>query len=77
MLCLSNGACRGDAGQPLRCEWDGCYVEFGRRAELKRHVDTLHISPSSHKCPKPGCKKSCSRRDNLKVHVRRVHGQNI
>ncbi|KAE8327608.1 hypothetical protein BDV39DRAFT_204921 [Aspergillus sergii] len=60
---------------PLRCGWKDCEYEgtFGRKAELMRHIDALHVSPHSYDCPIRGCKKVCNRQDNLLEHIRRAH----
>ncbi|KAJ5116748.1 hypothetical protein N7456_001096 [Penicillium angulare] len=74
----------GKTGAPpqegaLKCRWEGCqYVgTFGRSTELKRHVETQHISPNSFKCAVPECGKSYNREDNLNSHVWRVHGSKV
>ncbi|GAB1200297.1 hypothetical protein APSETT444_009667 [Aspergillus pseudonomiae] len=61
----------------IKCEWKGCTYTglFARKAELKRHVETQHISPSSHECPEPTCMRTFNRRDNLDEHLRRTHFQ--
>ncbi|KAJ5652767.1 hypothetical protein N7507_010193 [Penicillium longicatenatum] len=61
----------------LKCDWKGCRYTgtFGRKAELKRHVDTQHISPRAYKCPK--CGRPHNRDDNMNGHLRRVHGSDI
>lgn len=74
----------GTTGTPhheeaYRCRWEGCqYIgTFGRSTELKRHVETQHISPSSFKCIVPECGKSYNREDNLNSHVWRVHRSKV
>ncbi|KAJ5715418.1 uncharacterized protein N7483_012599 [Penicillium malachiteum] len=59
----------------FRCEWKGCRYTgaFGRKFELKRHVETQHIFPNSFECPDPRCRKPYNRKDNLEEHLRRVH----
>ncbi|KAJ5261257.1 hypothetical protein N7478_011852 [Penicillium angulare] len=63
----------------FRCEWKGCRYPgaFGRKFELKRHVDTQHISPNSFECPDSRCRKSYNRKDNLEEHLRRAHCYDI
>ncbi|KAJ5537686.1 hypothetical protein N7494_007165 [Penicillium frequentans] len=58
----------------FKCKWEGCRYTgaFGRKFELKRHVDTQHISPNSFPCPDPRCGKGYNRRDNLEEHLRRA-----
>ncbi|QMW40820.1 hypothetical protein G4B11_004100 [Aspergillus flavus] len=65
----------GETTTPLRCGWKDCEYEgtFGRKAELMRHIDVLHVSPHSYDCPVRGCKKVCNRQDNLLEHIRRAH----
>ncbi|KAL2867395.1 uncharacterized protein BJX67DRAFT_85162 [Aspergillus lucknowensis] len=59
----------------IKCEWRGCKYTgtFSRPAQLKRHVDTQHISRSSFACSMPGCERVFHRKDNLAEHLRRVH----
>ncbi|KAB8225868.1 hypothetical protein BDV33DRAFT_198280 [Aspergillus novoparasiticus] len=59
----------------VKCEWKGCTYTglFARKAELKRHVETQHISPNSYECPEPRCVRTFNRRDNLDEHLRRTH----
>ncbi|KAK2757645.1 hypothetical protein FQN54_004614 [Arachnomyces sp. PD_36] len=58
-----------------QCGWQGCDYNrrFGRKAELMRHIDTKHVDPRSHHCPKPGCPSIFNRMDNLNEHFQRVH----
>ncbi|PKY00309.1 hypothetical protein P168DRAFT_293591 [Aspergillus campestris IBT 28561] len=57
----------------LRCEWKDCRYSgtFRRKAELLRHVDTIHVNPQSFKCQR--CASTFNRKYNLKDHSRRVH----
>lgn len=66
-------------GSTFKCHWKGCRYNgtFGRSTELKRHVETQHISPNAFKCPYRGCNKSYNREDNLKTHVRRAHPSEV
>ncbi|KAE8147143.1 hypothetical protein BDV25DRAFT_143036 [Aspergillus avenaceus] len=61
--------------EALRCKWDGCNYTgvFGRKAELMRHIEAIHVSPKSYNCPVNHCRRSFNRSDNLKEHIRRVH----
>ena len=71
---------RGSFHQPgLRCEWKGCRYNgaFGRKFELRRHVETQHISPGSFPCREPTCRMSYNRKDNLEDHMRRAHFYDI
>ncbi|KAJ5116747.1 hypothetical protein N7456_001095 [Penicillium angulare] len=63
----------------FQCHWKGCRYNgtFGRSTELKRHVETQHISPNAFSCPYRGCNKSYNREDNLKSHVRRAHPSEV
>lgn len=56
----------------LKCEWKGCKSKrsFGRRAELERHVKSIHISPDAYQCPVIGCEKSFGRKDRMESHKR-------
>ncbi|KAE8363804.1 hypothetical protein BDV27DRAFT_129400 [Aspergillus caelatus] len=66
---------RGNRSTPFRCGWKDCKYTgtFGRKAELMRHIDVLHVSPHSYDCPARGCRKVCNRADNLLEHIRRAH----
>lgn len=68
---------KNSMSEVLKCHWEGCRYNgtFGRKAELKRHVETQHISPKAYKCPK--CGRPCNRDDNLNGHLRRVHKSDI
>ncbi|KAJ6115323.1 hypothetical protein N7486_001101 [Penicillium sp. IBT 16267x] len=59
----------------FKCEWKGCRYTgaFGRIFELRRHVETQHISPNSYGCPNARCRKGYNRKDNLEEHMRRAH----
>ncbi|KAJ5701784.1 Zinc finger C2H2 [Penicillium malachiteum] len=59
----------------FECGWKNCQKPgpFTRKSVLKRHIDTLHISPRSFVCPSEHCGKSFNRKDNLDDHFRRVH----
>lgn len=70
---------RSGASRPegvYKCQWEGCRYTgtFGRSTELKRHLETQHISPNAFSCPFVECSKSYNREDNLKSHLQRVHG---
>ncbi|KAJ5652768.1 hypothetical protein N7507_010194 [Penicillium longicatenatum] len=58
-----------------KCEWRGCRYTgaFGRKFELKRHVETQHIFRNAFECPDPRCRKGYNRKDNLEEHLRRAH----
>ncbi|KAE8349484.1 hypothetical protein BDV28DRAFT_151834 [Aspergillus coremiiformis] len=60
---------------PYKCEWKNCrYLGgFGRKAELRRHVETKHISPGFYECPEESCRRPFNREDNLREHLRRAH----
>jgi uncharacterized Zn-finger protein len=48
---------------------------FKRKAELMRHLNSIHASPHSHTCPDKRCSKLFNRKDNLRQHViRRYYG---
>lgn len=59
----------------FRCKWEGCRYTgaFGRKFELKRHVETQHIFPNSFECLNSRCNKVYNRKDNLEEHMRRAH----
>ncbi|KAJ5949933.1 hypothetical protein N7454_001517 [Penicillium verhagenii] len=64
---------RSHQHRSFKCKWEGCRYTgaFGRKFELKRHVETQHINPNSYECP--GCRKGYNRKDNLEEHLRRAH----
>ncbi|KAE8401839.1 hypothetical protein BDV37DRAFT_253747 [Aspergillus pseudonomiae] len=66
---------QGNRTTPFRCGWKDCTYNgtFGRKAELMRHIDLLHVSPHSFDCPLRGCKRVFNRWDNLSDHMRRAH----
>ncbi|KAJ5261259.1 hypothetical protein N7478_011854 [Penicillium angulare] len=66
-------------GPVIKCHWKGCRYNgtFGRSTELKRHVETQHISPNAFRCSFLGCSKSYNREDNLKSHSKRVHDSRV
>lgn len=59
----------------FRCEWKGCTSRstFRRKAELLRHIQTIHVSPSAYACPEPDCTRSFARKDRLQSHMMRRH----
>ncbi|PLN82657.1 hypothetical protein BDW42DRAFT_166344 [Aspergillus taichungensis] len=60
----------------FRCEWKDCRYSgtFKRKAELIRHVNTIHIDPQTFNCPVEGCDSTFkNRKYNLKNHLRQVH----
>lgn len=60
----------------LKCHWNGCRYggTFGRKSELKRHVETQHIYPMAYQCPFPECGSEHNRKDNLQAHLQNAHG---
>ena len=48
-----------------------CHKKFLRKAELKRHTDSVHEGKRPHKCSI--CDKSCSLKAELKAHIESVH----
>ncbi|KAL5356397.1 hypothetical protein BJX96DRAFT_105859 [Aspergillus floccosus] len=69
---------RSDTGL-FRCQWKDCAYSgsFGRRTELRRHVETQHLAPSAYRCSERGCGRLFNRRDNLDEHLRRVHSWRV
>ncbi|KAF2753412.1 hypothetical protein EJ05DRAFT_505052 [Pseudovirgaria hyperparasitica] len=65
-----------------RCERPGCSstAEFGRKADLDRHTDTVHEKRKSFACPHRSCDRSIrpfTRKDHLIEHRRAYHGEEI
>ncbi|KAB8208611.1 hypothetical protein BDV34DRAFT_222293 [Aspergillus parasiticus] len=56
-----------------RCDRKDCKYKgtFARKAELKRHIESLHVAPGSHECP--FCGRQHNRKDNLASHLKTVH----
>ncbi|KAI9926073.1 hypothetical protein ASPWEDRAFT_181431 [Aspergillus wentii DTO 134E9] len=57
----------------FQCRWEGCRrnCSFGRKAELMRHIELLHVSPGSYECSR--CSRAFNRKDNLAEHMRSRH----
>ncbi|KAF9885543.1 hypothetical protein FE257_012749 [Aspergillus nanangensis] len=66
-----------DASEPSSfvCRWEGCCYTgaFRRKADLLRHLETIHISPQSFACLARGCHRMFNRRDNMRQHLFRRH----
>lgn len=64
---------------PLICTRDGCKhkTPFRGKADLQRHIDSIHDGAPKIKCPYPTCEildeKSFCRKDKLIFHLRKVH----
>ncbi|KAF7621414.1 hypothetical protein AFLA_011716 [Aspergillus flavus NRRL3357] len=56
-----------------RCDEKGCKYRgtFARKAEMKRHIESLHVNPGSHECPL--CGSQHNRKDNLVAHLKTRH----
>ncbi|KAE8332219.1 hypothetical protein BDV39DRAFT_200371 [Aspergillus sergii] len=56
-----------------RCDEKGCKYRgtFARKAEMKRHIESLHVHPGSHECPL--CGSQHNRKDNLVAHLKTRH----
>ncbi|KAE8352673.1 hypothetical protein BDV28DRAFT_122211 [Aspergillus coremiiformis] len=63
------------SSRPFRCGWKLCRYTgvFGRKEELMRHIETIHVSPGSYHCPAESCQRVFNRNDKVQEHVRRVH----
>jgi hypothetical protein len=64
----------------VRCRWSTCSSSFNRKADLLRHIETIHVNTSRYYCQVPGCKKAVggkfrgySRSDKLKDHMKSSH----
>lgn len=64
---------------PLICSRDGCThkTPFRGKADLQRHIDSVHEIIAKIKCPYPECQisdeKSFCRKDKLICHLRKAH----
>ncbi|KAL4745641.1 hypothetical protein BDW72DRAFT_198436 [Aspergillus terricola var. indicus] len=58
-----------------RCRWQGCpgQTNFRRKADLLRHLKTIHIEPEAYPCLSPNCGQSFGRKDHLKQHMMTGH----
>ncbi|KAE8311211.1 hypothetical protein BDV41DRAFT_578873 [Aspergillus transmontanensis] len=56
-----------------RCDEKGCKYRgtFARKAEMKRHIESLHVNPGLHECPL--CGSQHNRKDNLVAHLKTRH----
>ena len=53
------------------CENEGCGEKFGRKSNLKAHVQNAHVRP--HSCKEEGCGKAFAKMSDLVRHTRGVH----
>ncbi|CZR58450.1 uncharacterized protein PAC_08342 [Phialocephala subalpina] len=64
---------------PLICTRDGCKhkTPFRGKADLQRHIDSVHNNVPKIRCPYEACslsdEKSFCRKDKLICHLRKVH----
>ncbi|XP_059614112.1 zinc finger protein 845-like [Phlebotomus argentipes] len=47
-----------------------CNVGFQSTKNLRRHIQSIHVSEKPFKCPEEGCNYAFSRRDKYSAHVR-------
>lgn len=59
-------------GVQFACERLGCYATFAQAADLKMHVDSVHLG-LRWPCPAPGCGHLATQRGSLLRHVSRRH----
>ncbi|GFF52939.1 hypothetical protein IFM51744_07976 [Aspergillus udagawae] len=59
----------------LVCKWEGCTYKkpFNRKADLSRHVESMHIAPRSYCCLAEGCYRLFSRKDKRDAHMLERH----
>lgn len=53
---------------PPKHKCSNCSSRYSRPEHLKRHIETTHDRPKSHRCKVPQCAKLLSRPDNLRAH---------
>ena len=58
----------------ISCSVDGCMKTFGRGADFRRHMRSVHMG-ESFRCLIPSCDKSYPRPDKVQEHMRKVHGK--
>lgn len=63
---------------PLLCTFEGCRhrTPFRGKADLQRHINSVHVEGTKAKCPFLGCRserRDFSRKDKLILHLREVH----
>ena len=58
--------------QTFRCPVTHCAKSYGRRSDVKRHVDAVHLD-TVHECPYFGCSYTTFTKDVVRRHVRSDH----
>ena len=58
--------------QTFRCPVTHCAKSYGRRSDVKRHVDAVHLD-TVHECPYFGCSYTTFTKDGVRRHVRSDH----
>ena len=62
-------AAKNGPKKPHAC--NQCESSFGRPAELKRHIDVVHLGLKQHKCTQ--CDDAFGRKEQLKNHIKSAH----
>jgi uncharacterized Zn-finger protein len=63
-----------NAGTAQRTTCPICNFVFSRPQDLRRHMNSLHITIRFYKCTHNGCNRRYRRLDVLQRHIRCVHG---
>jgi len=57
------------------CPVSGCArPQFPRSADVKRHINSVHLNRRVYRCSAAGCDKAYTRGDKLTAHIRRANG---
>ncbi|KAF2744226.1 hypothetical protein M011DRAFT_461024 [Sporormia fimetaria CBS 119925] len=55
-----------DRVKAFQCTYTGCNKPFGRKTDLDRHINSVHLKAKPHRCGR--CKATFARKDTLRRH---------